>query len=91
MGKKRKIISKPQKFGRKHANHPLVKATPKSEEVVELKPEIKKPEPAPVTPVIKEAKPEPKKVEVEKEQPRKRKRKSPPISKKTKPTADKAI
>ena len=90
MGKKRKIISKPQKFARKHANHPLVKAAPKPEEVVESKPEVKKPEPkpAPAAPAVKEAKPEPKKVEVKKEEPRKRKRKTPLVIKKTKPSDD---
>ena len=74
MGKKRKIISKPQKFGRKHANHPLAKAVLKSEEVkevaVEPKPEVKEPEPKPEPkPEVKkpEPKPEVKKSKIKKQ------------------------
>ena len=67
MGKKRRIIAKPQKFGRKHVNHPLVKAGLKIEEVEEVviapKPEIKKPEPK------LDPKPEPK-AEVKKPEPK---------------------
>ena len=92
MGKKRKIISKPQKFNKKHANHPLVKVALKPEEVKEVvaepKPEIKKPEPVAV---VKESKPETKKVEVNKAPTQRRRRKTPVTTKKTKPTTDKAI
>ena len=81
MGKKRKIISKPQKFGKKHANHPLAKPVSKTEEVKEVIVEAK-PEP-----IVVEAKPEPKKVQTPKEEPRKRSRKA-STTKKTKPAAD---
>lgn len=89
MGKKRKIISKPKKFNKKHANHPLAKVALKPEEVKEVaaepKPEIKKPEPVAV---VKESKPETKKVEVDKAPPQRRKRKTPVATKKTKPSDD---
>ena len=98
MGKKRKIISKPQKFNKKHANHPLVKVALKSEEVKEVvaepKPEIKKPEPKPEikkpepVAVVKESKPETKKVEVNKAPTQRRRRKTPVATKKTKPSND---
>mgnify|MGYP003155415152 CR=1 FL=1 len=75
MGKKRKIISKPQKFGRKHANHPLVKAASKPEEIKETvekpKPEIKKPEPISVEPKVKPVKAEPKSVSKKATKPKK--------------------
>ncbi len=86
MGKKRRIIAKPQKFGKKHINHPLVKAGLSPEEVEEVVIEPKSP---PVVEEVKpEPKPEPKKVEVKKEEPRKRKRKTPLVTKKTKPSDD---
>ena len=83
MGKKRKIISKPQKFGRKHSSHPLAKPVAQLEESApELKPE----------PVVEETKPEPKpepkKIEVKKEEPRRRTRKTSADIKKTKPAKD---
>ena len=85
MGKKRKIISKPQKFGRKFAAHPAtVKAAPE----VENKPE---PKPAPVVEPPKpkaEPKPAPKPKKVaEKKEPKVKKS---PLSKirKTKPSDD---
>tara|TARA_Y100000114_G_C11600672_1_gene250273 strand:- start:28 stop:309 length:282 start_codon:yes stop_codon:yes gene_type:complete len=64
MGKKRRIIAKPQKFGKKHVNHPLAKTVLKSEEkveevAVESKLEVKEPEPKP-EPKAEVKKPEPK-------------------------------
>ena len=89
MGKKRKIISKPQKFNKKHANHPLVKVALKPEEVKEVvaepKPEIKKPEPVAV---VKESKPEAKKAQANKAPAQRRRRKTPITIKKTKPSDD---
>ena len=89
MGKKRKIISKPRKFNKKHANHPLVKVALKPEEVKEVvaepKPEIKKPEPVAV---VKESKPEAKKAQANKAPAQRRRRKTPITIKKTKPSDD---
>ena len=98
MGKKRKIISKPQKFNKKPANHPLVKVALKPEEVKEVvaepKPEIKKPEPKPEikkpepVAVVKESKPEAKKAQANKAPAQRRRRKTPITIKKTKPSDD---
>ena len=43
MGKKRKIISKPQKFGRKHSSHPAA-STGEKKVAVEEKPKLQKTE-----------------------------------------------
>ena len=88
MGKKRKIISNPKKFGRKFAAHPVTtKAAPEAESVPEPKPE---PKPKKVAekkePEVKPA-PKPKKV-AEKKQPTVKsgpKAKKSPLSKLRKP------
>ncbi len=84
MGKKRKIISKPQKFARKFANHPSTVKNNAKEKKVELEPKVEKFE------VEKEDVTPPPAVDAKK-QPKKPKVKSTPAIKKTKPVSDKVI
>tara|TARA_R100001086_G_scaffold212843_1_gene128832 strand:- start:209 stop:478 length:270 start_codon:yes stop_codon:yes gene_type:complete len=89
MGKKRKIISNPQKYGRKFASHPVAIENAKEEtqtsnvslEKIEVK-EEKKPTPA-KPPVVEKT------AEIKKDTPQRRRRKNTASSiKKTKPSDD---